>query len=214
VTDIQGTSRAIARKMKSSGYGRDRLDWYVEPSWIWRSLPDCLPADLWSEVVGNVIWDPWCGQETVATSLKLSGVPEGHIISTDLVARGPNAPPPAMTGLDWLGKVRDDFTIEGSVIGNPPYGNCIEHITRAIERATILVATVVRLDFLASQARYKVFKEHPPYMVIVLSKRPSMPPGEKLLEGTKAAGGQHDYCIMVWRPKHPPSDTIIRWWMP
>jgi hypothetical protein len=67
---------------------------------------------------------------------------------------------------------------------------------------------VVRLPFLSGQKRLQsLYRVHPPRAVIVLSKRPSMPPG-----GTDipARGGTSDYSWCVWQHGYE-GPTELRW---
>ena len=90
---------------------------------------------------------------------------------------------------------------------NPPYNLAHRFVLRALTLARQKVAIISRLDFLASQKRYELFKGTPVSRVLVLSTRPSMPPG-----GTDipAKGGQHDYCWIIWDKTAPrmPTPTI------
>ncbi len=62
-----------------------------------------------------------------------------------------------------------------------------------------------------------LFAEKPPAFILVLSRRPSMPPGELLAAGqVEQKGGMHDYCWCVWdqSPRMWPDvsrPTELRW---
>lgn len=84
------------------------------------------------------------------------------------------------------------------IVTNPPYSLAEAFIRRAHELKARKIAVLVRLDFLASQKRHKLFTEdHPPQDILVLSRRPSMPPGP-ITPDTKRNGGQHDFMWVVW----------------
>ena len=94
---------------------------------------------------------------------------------------------------------RDFFLDPGpyvNIISNPPYDVCEQFILHALEITEGKVAAIVNLKFLASQGRRERFYiPHPPAEVLILSRRPSMPPG-----GTNipAKGGTADYAWLVW----------------
>ena len=67
------------------------------------------------------------------------------------------------------------FSWNGSVdliMGNPPFSKAQQFIEHAIPRTKTLIF-LLRLNFLGSQKRYKMWKEHTPDAIHVLSKRPS-----------------------------------------
>jgi hypothetical protein len=72
--------------------------------------------------------------------------------------------------------------------------------------------------WLASQARYQLFTDHPPQAVLHLCQRPSMPPGDLIAAMGKRAfsGGMTDYCWIVWDVKRPtaPGQTRTIWLPP
>jgi hypothetical protein len=174
-------------KQKASGYKRDGLDWYVEPAWTIEVLQQFIEFD------GPVL-DPCCGSGTIHKVL-------GGRCS-DIVDRGYK---PA--------KVRNflSYMKAENVVSNPPYKMAqkfIEHF-HPITRCDL--AVLVRLDFLASQGRWRLYTFWPPTLVIVLSKRPSMPPGWNV---ENRGGGQHDYCWIVWCKQDNGKTTEIVWGMP
>lgn len=183
-------------KQKHSGYVRDPHDWYVEP-------PFCTEL-LLDRVQFEKVWDPACGRGTIVETCHTRGI---EAIGTDIVDRihadsplsvdflSPTLAPP----LDWT-----------DIITNPPYRHAEAFVRRAFELDARRIAVLVRLDFLASQRRQVLFREYQPILVLVLSRRPSMPPGQALLNGTKPTSGQHDYCWIIWGPwlREP---TTIEW---
>lgn len=99
---------------------------------------------------------------------------------------------------DWLTvspPVRYDL-----VLGNPPYRHAEAHVRHSIHHARC-VAMLLRLGFLASQRRAKLFSEYPLAHVGVLPRRPSFS-----LNG-KTDGS--DYAMCVWIDG--VSDTRLHW---
>ena len=184
---------------KTSGYVRDGLDWYVEPSWCVDVLLDALALPA-----GTTVLDPACGMGTIPEACNARGI---CAVGSDIADRGYG-----FTGRDFL--ARDVPLFPDAIITNPPYGKASEFVREARWLANKLVAVLIRLDFLASKTRHILFRATPPARVLVLSKRPSMPPGQALIDGTaKRGGGQHDFCWIVWdRERSGP--TEIEWLLP
>ena len=102
-----------------------------------------------------------------------------------------------------------------SVVTNPPF-KIAEAITRRMLALTDhRVCILQQLSFLASAARHRLFTEFPPSDVLILSRRPSMPPGAMISEmGAKAfKGGTTDFCWIVWTKPHD-RETRTRWLSP
>lgn len=178
---------AAALKQKASGYERDPFDWYVEPEWAVEILRDHVALR------GGVL-DPCCGSGTIPKVLGGGG--------SDIVDRG------------WPGTIiayYDLWDRAENIVSNPPYGETQKFLEHFLPITRGVVAVIVRLDFLASQRRYKLFTKWPPSLVIVLSKRPSMPPGDQI---EKRGGGQHDYCWIVWDNESPLMPTQMVWAVP
>lgn len=176
---------------KRSGYARDTLDWYVEPAWCVDVLLD--HAGPFAEPV----WDPAAGMGTIPRRFRERGL---SAFGSDVRARGYDIVEADFLDEDQVHKPLFFHGEPGAIVSNPPYGKATAFIRQALPLADN-VAVLVRLDFLASRSRHHLFSAHPPALVIVLSKRPSMPPGEQLVENGESArgGGQHDYCWIVWR---------------
>lgn len=176
-------------KSKHSGQARDPHDWYVEPAWCVEALAQHV------RFIGH-IYDPCCGEGTICRTLGASG--------SDIVDRGA----PGAGVFDF----RDIVTPLVNVVSNPPYGQAVEFIEHFLPLVRGKLAVIQRLDFLASQRRYRLFERCPPRRILILSRRPSMPPGGA---GLKAIGGQHDYCWLVWSAFAPAGAvTSLEWIKP
>jgi hypothetical protein len=186
------------RLLRPSGYVRDNLDFYVEDQQCVDSLLD--EETDWPEP----ILDPACGSGNIIRACQARGL---KVIGTDIVARG----------FAW--KERDFLHDEpmvrpGAIICNPPYKMAVKFIKRALELNVPKFAMLVGDKFRYSQARwYELFRNHPPARVCVLTRRPSLPPGELYLAGKiHAKGGTKDYEWMVWDRAH--SGPTIAIWLP
>jgi hypothetical protein len=184
--------------LRPSGYVRDPLDFYVEDE-------DCVESLFaaesdWEEP----ILDPACGSGNIVHVCQALG---WQVVGTDIAARG----------FGW--QKRDFLAVEpivrpAAIICNPPYRIAVKFIKRALALGIPKFAMLVGDKFRYSQARwYELFRDHPPARVYVLSRRPSLLPGELYLAGKiDAKGGTKDYEWMVWDRAHSgPTFTI---WLP
>jgi hypothetical protein len=144
---------------------------------------------------------------------KLGG--QHNVIATDVVDRGY----PHFDG-EW------DATKYGTpeavgprkrinIVTNPPFKLAEQITRRALMLADYRVCILQQLPFLASMGRNALFTEFPPSEILILSKRPSMPPGHMIAEmGDKAfRGGTTDFCWIVWTKPHD-RETRVRWLSP
>ncbi|WP_448660338.1 class I SAM-dependent methyltransferase [Sphingomonas sp. CJ99] len=210
---------------------RQPVDWYVDESWVAWQLTDALGGFAEERASFELIWDPCAGSgRTMCAFLE-----QGHRVAmSDLVDRLDrpmlaesanigSAPVPMFFKADFLEGDGGRNRWPGcSIVCNPPY-SYIENIAEAFVRQALRVASrrvcmVLPLKWLASQGRYRLFMEdHPPQSVMVLTQRPSMPPGDMIdLMGRRAFnGGTIDYAWFVWdvsRPTAPGSTRIL--WLP
>lgn len=173
---------------RHSEYGRDGEDWYVEPEWCVEILKARIP------LIGH-IHDPCCGMGTIPKVLGGTG--------SDIADRGYGYPV-----RDFL---RDQASYD-NIVMNPPYGNAQEIIEHALNTTKRYVAALVQVKFLCSQRRHGLFKRDEMEKVIMLSRRPSMPPGRLLVEhGEKIRGnGSIDFCWAIWCRGNLAA-TVIDW---
>jgi len=193
----------VAQNHRSTAFERAAQDWYVEPRFCVEHLADALSFE------GHTIWDPCCGGGNITDTF----ADRDHmVIGTDIVDRGARH-----FGGEW------DATSEGlprsvapfgrlSVVMNPPFNRAEAIVRQMLKLADYRVAVLQQLSFLASAGRWALFAEFPPSDVLILSKRPSMPPGHMIAElGDKAfRGGVNDFCWIVWSRPHD-RETRVRW---
>ena len=184
---------------RSSGYARYPHDWYVEPEDCINALFDAMP------VLGHKgIHDPCCGLGTIP---KVASQREWRATGADLVDRAQGNYP-----------VRDFLTddrIYPNIVTNPPFSlsvAIVRHGLNIVEDGGRVVI-VAQAKFLYSQGRHSLFAHPSCERVLILSKRPSMPPGELLLERGEACrgGGSMDYCWVAFRAGNTVSCCTIEW---
>lgn len=171
---------------RPSEYNRENDDWYVEPGWCVELLAKHIKFN-------GSIHDPCCGMGTIPNALNGSG--------SDIVDRG------------FCFRQQDfflDVARYENIVTNPPYNRAQQIIEHALNHSVDRVAALVQMKFLNSQRRHGLFSQQRTEKVIVLSKRPSMPPGRLLIEmGENIRGnGSIDFCWVVWKQDHAGPATI------
>lgn len=192
---------------KTSNYQREVNDWYVEPIWTTELL---INSQIFSPF--ETIYDPCCGQGNILNAFyKMDEKDRPHIIKgSDLIDRGfinQDSRHPFYTS-DFLQSPPDKEMV-GSIVFNPPYKHAQAFIDKAVQYGGrhFRVFALLPITFLASQRRKEWFKSISLEKLVVLSKRPSMPPGDNQ---TKMNGGTVDYGWFVFN-KHSNYSDRIEW---
>ena len=172
---------------------RDPLDRYYTPP----ALAQQLVATL-GILPGDVVLDPSAGGGAFLQCLD-PALHTLHAVDID-----PHAP---VFDQQVHGALCDDFLryTGGAdwIIGNPPYKHAESHLRHALGLARVGCAFLFRLSFLESRKRAALWKEHPPTVVHVLTRRPSF-----------TADGRTDsaaYAWYVWHTHRVHRTTHLRW---
>lgn len=178
-------SRALARDE------RIPLDAYYTPDDVAEKCVATLKLRA-----GETILEPSVGGGAFARAAKARGC---QVTGLDI---DPHAA--GFSDCDWRG-IGDfaDYSLGGEfdwIIGNPPFNCAQEHIEHALAlQPKYGVAFLLRLAFLEGQKRAAFWRDHPPWEVHVLSKRPSFTGG-----GTDSAA----YGWFVWTSRGKPQPTL------
>jgi len=171
-----------------SDINRPEYDYYA-------TEPKAVKLLLELESFSNVL-EPACGEGHISKVLESYGI---KVTSYDLIDRG-------------YGRRKHFYKIkywDGDIITNPPYKWATEfvyHALHIIPRGR-KIAFFLKLQFLESQKRKKLFEKYPPKTVYVSSSRLHC-----------ALNGEFDkmhanaiaYCWFVWE-KGFKGDTVLKW---
>lgn len=210
----------------SSGKHQKRhpLDWYVDQAWCAEQLAFALNDFALEKAEGLAIWDPSCGKGNTLQAAFERKLP---VLGSDLVPNIAWENFPVGPGRASLQFLQQNFLdvcdalVPCSIVCNPPY-SYIKGIAEAFARHALKLSSrrvciLMPSKWLASQARYQLFTDHPPQAVLHLCQRPSMPPGDMVAAmGNRAfAGGMIDYCWIIWDVKRPtPRGQTRTIWLP
>lgn len=209
---------------------RHPYDWYVEEEWVTGQLITALGDFAVERDVGLGVWDPACGYGHVPAAFQGYGI---KTYASDIVNNlnpaifiGGQLPP--FVSADFL--ELDAAPAPCSIVCNPPYSYRKGHgayagqlISEAFARHALKLSSrrvclLLPVKWLASQARYRLFSEHPPIAVLIVCQRPSMPPGDMIAAmGDRAfRGGMVDYCWIAWDVTRAvrPGETRTVWLPP
>lgn len=212
----------------SSAAARHPWDWYVEESWVTQQLIDTLRGALCGSYddwfAGDLIWDPCCGMGNVLAPFMALGL---TVAGSDVERR--TSSPQFLFEHDFLSDQSCllDHWQPKSIVFNPPYSNqngrkiaglAEKFIRKAIALQANTVAALLPVKWLASEGRHKLFTEHPPRFVLIMSERPSMPPGDVVEALGKNAfkHGKVDFMWVVWdrHVETQPGETRTIWIAP
>lgn len=151
----------------------ENQDFYPTPPYA----TECL---MRRERFSGYIWECACGDGSMSNILERYN----DVHSTDLIDRGYGA------RFDFLGETTG---LTENIVTNPPYKYAEEFIDRALKSASRKVAMLLRISFLESQGRYKLFTETPLKCVYIFSKRLKI-----YKNGVIGNSGMVGYAWYVW----------------
>lgn len=193
--DWTGNSRSTYSTLGASNHSsedRQEDDFYATD-------PKAVEALLKVEKFSHYILEPACGMGHISHTLEQAGY---EVISQDKIYRGYG-----------LKETKDFFGIEKimkiDIITNPPYKYAAEFVEHALDIVDedSKVAMFLKLTFLESVKRLKLFKKYPPQTVYVFSKRQVCAKNGDFDAANTAAVA---YAWFVWK-KGFTGDPVIKW---
>ena len=178
----------VVKPKKSSLWIRHPQDWYVEPFEASRLL-------FGVEKFGRTVYDPACGLGRIVTEARAAGY---EAWGTDLVARGPAC----LTERNFLDPVEPDHRPH-AIVCNPPFRHCVKaadfiFVRRCLEEASAKVALLLPADWHCGKAVARFLRASGLAKILVLTSRPSMPPGPVIEAGLTPGGGRTNYAWFIF----------------
>lgn len=198
--DWIGNKESLFAQAGASGHSknnREKNDFYsTDPN----SLEIFLKALKRDNIkLHNYIWECACGQGHLSKVLENKGY---KVWSTDLINRGYGK-----GNTDFLKSIPDEWC--GDILTNPPYKYAKEFVEKALKITRIGTYTIMflKIQFLESKERRKLFEKYPPKYIYVNSSRQLC-----YLNGdmSKKINSATCYCWFIWE-KGYKGEPIIRW---
>ena len=169
--------------------------------------PKALELLLELETFSPYVWEPACGEGHLSEVLKSHGY---KVKSSDVINRGY----PDTETLDFLKVNKQDIKQDFSrdIITNPPYRYAKEFVEHAlnISMDNTKVAMFLKLTFLESKARKKLFEKYPPKIIYVSSSRLQCAKNGDFEKYGKGVGTAVAYAWFIWE-KGFKGNTVVRW---
>lgn len=183
------TIDTIKRAENSHIWQREEHEHYVEPEWCSRRL-------FQVEKFEGAIWDPACGFGRIPNAAVAAGYED--VRGSDIAERGYARQHHAIDFFRFA-------TGCENIISNPPFDVFQTFTTHALSLASRKVAMIWLVRTLPA-ARW--LQDTPLARILLLTPRPSMPPGHVIAAGEKPGGGKQDFCWLVWDKSYSGKPTI------
>lgn len=186
-------TEGAARKLDAHVWEREANEHYVEPHW-------CSERLFQEEQFEGIIWDPCCGFGRIPESAKKAGY---GTLGTDILDRGYRD---LMGTADFL-KTKRPTSDKHNVVCNPPFNMAAQFAQHALSldaRKVAMVFPTARLN----AAHW--LRGTPLVRILLMTPRPSMPPGHTIAAGEKPGGGKMDFCWLVWSVGFS-GDASVKW---
>jgi len=174
--------------------GREVNDFYPSPE---HTIYDLVKFEDFSN---GLIWEPACGNGAMSKPLmKIYG--KQNVYSSDLIYRNYGVGNIDFLTYELKGKKRPRY-----IITNPPYKCAKQFVIRALEVVSNngKVAMLLKLVFLESSNRYKLFKNSPLKSVLAYCKRLKIYKNGKMGKNS----GLIAYAWFIWDKTYKGKPTI------
>jgi len=186
------------RRIVTRQAGIEGRDLYTtEPADIERFL---LAAKRDNLEIPNPIWEPAAGLGDISKTL----IQYGHeVYSTDIYGYNDDdieIPPVDFLSCNNLEKIKYK-----TIFTNPPFNAQEDFLLYALSFG-VDVVFFVRLSFLSSRGRYRIYEKYRPSYVYIYTGRARCYKDGDVDQNQSMI----DYCIMIWKPPYE-AETITRW---
>lgn len=169
--------------------------------------PKATELLLEQETFSPYVWECACGEGHISEVLKQHGY---KVKSTDIVDRG--YADTEVQNFFNITKETLKYDFPRDIITNPPYKFAQKFVEHALEISAdgTKVAMFLKLTFLESKARKKMFEKYPPKVVYVSSSRLQCAKNGDFDTYKQDVGTAIAYAWYVWE-KGFVGDPIIKW---
>ena len=174
---------------------REKDDFYATPPLAVREL-------LNLELFNTNIWEPCCGMNHITDVLRNNLY---NVRTSDIVDRVHDG---SVEIIDFL-SYQD--TWDGDIITNPPFKYATEFVYKCLDilKPGAKLAMFLKLTFLETKKRKKLFKKYPPKVIYISSSRLGCSQ-TGTFDKTGNAVSAVAYCWYIWE-KGYKGDTILKW---
>ena len=152
------------------------------------------------------VWECACGEGHMSEVLKKHGY---NVLSTDLIDRGYG-----IGGVDFFEVTKKDFKGDypRDIITNPPYKYAKEFVEHALDISMVgtKIAMFLKLTFLESKSRRKLFDKYPPKVIYVSSSRLQCAKNGDFETFKAGVGTAVAYAWFIWE-KGYKGQTVVKW---
>ena len=204
--DWKGNSNSIYKTLGASNHcteEREENDFYATPPCATKVLIKyCKENNI--NIFDRTILEPACGKGHIADVLIEEDL---DIIAFDIIDRGYEH---QKDKIDFF--VYDD-DINYNIITNPPYKFAKEFIEHSLDivKPDSYVCMLLKITFLEGKGRYEMFKNNPPYKVLIFSNRVNCSK-QGDFEKDSEYGGAVGYAWYIWKKGYkgkPEIDWIM-----
>lgn len=204
--DWKGNSNSIYKTLGASNHcteEREENDFYATPPCATKALIKyCKENNI--NIFDRTILEPACGKGHITDVLIKEGL---DIIAFDIIDRGYEH---QKDKIDFF--VYDD-DINYNIITNPPYKFAKEFIEHSLDivKPDSYVCMLLKITFLEGKSRYEMFKNNPPYKVLIFSNRVNCSK-QGDFEKDPEYGGAVGYAWYIWKKGYegkPEIDWIM-----
>ena len=180
-------------------------DGYREINDYYATEPKAVELLLEQEQFSDKIWECACGEGHMSEVLKAHGY---NVFSSDIIDRGYEG----TQVLDFLDVSKEMCEDSHDIITNPPYKYAKEFVEHALDISPhgTKVAMFLKLTFLESQSRRKLFEKYPPKRIYVSSSRLQCAKNGDFVKYGKGTGTAVAYAWYVWE-KGFKGEPTVRW---
>jgi len=176
----------------------DSLDFFPTPPWATRAFVKYVAVPVLGvrDDHDEFIWEPACGEghmaEPLREAFRLVVASDIHPYGYDRVC-------------DFLAE--EDGKAADWIFTNPPFNQAVAFARKAIALSVRGVALLVRTQWLHTVERFKLFQDHPPFVIAYYVERVPMHRGRWEPGGDTAT----DYCWVCWKHGAEPRAPL---WIP